>query len=485
MVEESLRQTQQTKLQQRLNPQQVQFGRLLEMSAPEIDDEIRRELDENPALEEITPDSPVDESDSFNETAEELQLADYAGDDDIPAYRLEARNHSADDDTYSPVAVSDEEESMIYTLTRQLADYSLSPLQLRVAAHIIGNLDDNGYITRSLPAIADDLAISEGIEVSDGEIKSVFDIVRGLDPAGIGAVDLRDCLLLQIARMPRSLPVNIAREIIADYFDLFSKKHFDKLRNQLGIDDEALRAGLDVIRTLNPKPGALIGSGSSSDRLRHINPDFSVDYDNETDSFTITLLSRTPELGIESTFRISDADSSKPLNQRDKEALMFIRRRHDDASLFIRMLEMRAQTLMSVMRAIVDLQHDFFADGDKASLKPMILKDIAARTGLDLSVISRATTSKYVITAFGVYPLKFFFNERLKTDNDTSSHEIAKKIASVIEAEDKSHPLSDEAIKDILAKEGYDIARRTVAKYRERMGLPVGRLRRQFPTDKK
>ncbi len=478
-MDNSLNLTQQSKLQQRLNPRQVLLGRYLEMSAPEIEDEVRRALDENPALEAVSESHASDswsDSETFDETAEQLQRADYGSDDDVPVYRLEISNRSADDIHHEAVAVSDQ-MSLIDVLMSQLADLVLDETERKIAQYIIGNLDDNGYMTRSLSDICDDIAISEGLTVDISEVKSVFGKVRRLDPAGVGAVDLRDCLLLQIDRSTTTLTSRIAREIIADWFDLFSKKHFEQLRTHLGIDHEAMAAALEFIRALNPKPGALIEGSPGDDRMRHIVPDFQVDVD-EGGRVTVSLLNNLPELAIEESFQIDNMP--QPVGRRDMEAMAFIRKRHDDASMFIDMLRMRSQTLMSVMTAIVRIQHRFFVTDDKAEIRPMIIKDISELTGLNISVISRAAASKYVLTARGVYPLKMFFNERPKEDNDTSSHQILDALNRIIEGEDKDHPLSDDALRSELASQGFDIARRTVTKYRERLGLPVARLRKQY-----
>jgi RNA polymerase sigma-54 factor len=481
-MDESLRISQDERLQQRLNPQQVIFGRLLEMTAPEVEDEVRRVLDENPALEErehVDSDDDIhNEDDDFSESAEELQRADYRDEDDIPDYRTHVNNTSKDDDYFEPIAI-EEGHSMFDELTAQLADFDLTQKQANIATYIIGNLDSNGYTTRSLQAIADDITISAGIDTSVDEVKEVNKIIRQLDPAGIGAVDLRDCLLLQIDRLPNSLTVKIAHEIIANYFDVFTKAHFDKLKAHLSIDEDALRDALNLIKSLNPKPGALLEQTVGEDKLRHIVPDFSVEV-NSDGTISVSLLSKTPELAIEQTFAIDTTAKPSSKNKREHDAMTFIKRKHDEAAAFIRMLSMRAETLLAVMRSIATRQVEFFTNFNQASIRPMILKDVGSDTGLDLSVISRATTGKYVITSNGIYPLKMFFNERPKDDTDTSSHEINEAIRELIKAEDKRHPLSDEAIKEALTAKGYDIARRTVAKYREKIGFPVARLRKHI-----
>lgn len=475
-MDKGLNLSQQSRLQQRLNPQQVVFGRYLEMTAPEIEDEVRRVVDENPALEVIPEHIETDDT-GFNETSEQLQMADYSDDDDMPSYGFEMRRSSVDDNAHGYVAVSDQ-KSMLDALASQLSELDLTDGQQKIALYIIGNLDDNGYMTRSLADIADDINISEGYDADIDEMKTVFAKIRSLDPAGIAAVDLRDCLLLQIDRYAKSLTTKIAREIISDWFDLFSKKHFEQLRSHLGIDHDELSKALTFIKGLNPKPGSLLEEVSSDDRLRHIIPDFAVDVDADG-HVTVSLLNNIPELAIEESFRIGD-DMPKSRSRREADAMAFIKRRRDDASAFIGLLEMRAATLLAVMRAIVKLQERFFVTDDKSAIRPMIIKDIAAITGLNISVISRAAAGKYVLTAHGIYPLKMFFNERPKEDADTSSHEILDALAKIIDSEDKTHPLSDEALSSELEAKGYDIARRTVTKYRERLGYPVARLRRLF-----
>ena len=479
-MSEQLKIEQQTKLQQRLNPRQVIFGRYLEMTTPEIEDEVRRVIDENPALEVVSEHgNDLSESageDTFGESAEQLQLADYGSEDDVPTHRLEATGVHSGSHFGDYLAVG-EDSSLMQVLMDQLTDIDLNDNERKIAEYIIGNLDDNGYMTRSLADIADDVAIAEGFTPGMNMVKDVFAKVRHLDPAGVGAVDLRDCLLLQIDRFPINLTTKIAREIISDWFDLFSKKHFEQLCVHLGIDQKEMHAALDFIKGLNPKPGALVEGNSLDDRLRHIIPDFAVDIDRDGVA-TVSLLNNIPELAIEESFRIDDLPVST--NRRDTEAMAFIKRRHDDAAAFIDVLKMRSETLMAVMQAIVRIQHRFFETNDRSMIKPMIIKDIAAITGLNISVISRAAAGKYVLTSQGVYPLKMFFNERPKDDADASSHEILGALAKIIDGEDKRHPLSDEALSEKLAEQGYDIARRTVTKYRERLGLPVARLRKQF-----
>ncbi|MBR5331989.1 MAG: RNA polymerase factor sigma-54 [Muribaculaceae bacterium] len=482
-TEESLKLSTEQKLQQRLTPMQVEFGKMLEMTGLEVEDEVRRVLDENPALEQCDNDERQQNltegsDETFNETAEDVQLADYRDEDDIPAYRLEARNYSADDNYYEPIAV-DSSDTLIEILEAQLMEYDLDETQLAVAKYIIGNLDDNGYLTRSISAICDDLAFNAGLDIPLEEIKKVYEIVKSLDPAGVGAVDLRDCLLLQLNRKEKNRSTQIAFDIIKDYFDLFSKKHYDRMKSALDINAEELRDAMNVITSLNPKPGSII-TGGSSDRTRHIIPDFSIETDLENGDITLTLLNRIPELQIEETFSEKACEIPSNASRSQREAATFIKQKRDEASNFIKILKMRQDTLYRVMTAIVKIQRDFFLTDDEKLIRPMILRDIAEITKLDLSVISRATAGKYVMTQRGIYPLKLFFNERPIDNEDTSSHEILAVLKDIIANEDKNKPLSDDVITKILTEKGYDIARRTVAKYRDKLGLPVARLRKKL-----
>lgn len=472
----TLQQQQELKQLQRLTPMQVQFVRMLEMTGPELEGEVNRALDEMPALEIAENQGVTSDNDGFNETAEQVQLADYGNDDDIPSYMLDARNRSVNDTYYTPLAVNDE-LTLAEDLTRQLSELPLSPRQLTIANYIIGNLDSNGYLKRTPEAIADDITFTESVETEAAEVSEVIDIIRTLDPAGVGAVDLRDCLLLQLNRRQPTVEVITAREIITHYFDLFSKKHFDRLADLLGIDTERLTAAVDIISRLNPKPGNQLNDSAIEHSGRQIVPELQVEIDSDN-NLTVSLLNNIPDLALSRSFSL-DTPMSATLTPRQRtDAATFIRTRRDEAQAFIKTLQMRQSTLLNVMTAIASLQRDFFLTGDETRLHPMILKDVAAVTGYDLSVISRATASKYVLAPSGIYPLKFFFNERPKADDDVTSHQIIDAIKTIISQEDKRSPLPDETIAAMLSEKGFNIARRTVAKYRERLGLPVARLRK-------
>lgn len=363
----------------------------------------------------------------------------------------------------------------------QLSETDLSERELDVARYIAGNLDDNGYMTRSLTDIQDDLAFNAGIDADDREIRRIYEMIRTLDPAGVGANDLRDCLVLQLRRMPSGKNRDNALEIVSHYFDLFSNRHFDRLMSAMGISREELRDAEDVIRNLDPKPASRIGESEADDRTRHIIPDFTVEAD-QNGNLTVAMPGNIPDLTIESSFAAVEDEPPAAADQisRRSEALSFISRKREEATGFIELVRMRQITLMRVMEAIVRLQRDFFITEDETRLHPMILKDVAALTGYDISVVSRATAGKYVATAGGVYPLKFFFNEKVSDEGNSSSHEILAAIKEIISGENTASPLSDDAIMASLHDRGYDIARRTVAKYREKLGIPVARLRKKL-----
>lgn len=443
------------------------------MNGPEVEEYVREVLDENPALEAV---GDVEEpNDGYEESAEELQQADYRNEDEMPSGVMERVSGRGEKVVYETAATS-RGETLYEAIMRYLSEIGCDAREILIGEYVAGNIDDNGYLMRRIDEIADDIAIHAGFEADEDEVRKVWRKIRKMDPAGIGATDLRDCLLLQLKRMgDADKNVVLAREIVEHYFDVFSKMHFEKLASMLGVDDEAIAGAYDVVRGLNPKPGTVFnGASDAEDRVRHIIPDFYVYSDPESGEITVSLANRLPELQIERTFREETAGNLKD----NQSAQAFIRQKRDDANSFIKVIEMRQQTLFSIMSAIVELQRPFFLSDDVRELKPMILKDVSAKTGYDLSVISRATSGKYVATQRGVYPLKFFFSERPTEGSDVSAHEILDSIEKIIEGEDRLHPLSDAEIAEALEQQGYGIARRTVTKYRERLGLPVARLRR-------
>lgn len=482
---------------QRLTPLQVQFVRMLEMTGPEMEDEVQRALDEMPALEAADDStqhgdeevSATEDGGEFTETPAEMQRADFGSEDDMPGFLEGDHQHETfhiapprgggmPDLPYPEQSVGADGEGLTERLMAQVAELPLDEKGMRLARYIVGSIDPNGYMTRSLQAIANDMAIHHGDDVEMDEIERVWEMVRGLDPAGIGATDLRDCLLLQLKRMPRTAATLTAIEILTNHFDLFVKKHYSRIAGRIGISTDDVKDAVAIILRLDPKPGGGVPDGRMERSSRGITPDFFVE---ATDDGVVhlTSLNRIPELRIERSFADDDTVGGGTTARYD-EARAFIRAKRDDARNFIRVVNMRQQTLFNVMSAIVKLQRDFFMTEDDEDIKPMVLKDVASLTGYDLSVISRATQGKYVATPRGIYPLKKFFNERLRDDDDSvTSNRVMALIKEAIDGEDKRHPLSDREITQRLADAGIDIARRTVAKYREGLGLQVARLRRQ------
>lgn len=478
-METRLNLEQKQRQQQTLTPMQMQFVRVLEMNGPEVEEAVKEALDENPALEAVGEGVVESEDERYEESAEELQRADYASDEDVPTLgQPRDGGVRSGRGTIFDSPVAEHGDTLMEIIMRQLGESGLDDYGMWVAEYVAGNIDDNGYLERTPQAIADDATIESGREVSREDVERVLRRIRELEPAGIGAVDLRDCLLLQLRRRETAgdngPALRAATEIVADYFDLFSKMHFERLRAALGVDGETFERAMGIIRSLNPKPGSLVGGGAMEDKTRHITPDFIVESDPMEGRVSISLPNNLPQLAIEKSFEI-DASGSGPGKQA---AGLFIKQKREEAQNFIKILEMRQQTLYNVMAAIVNLQKEFFMTDDVRKLKPMILKDVGGVTGYDLSVISRATAGKYVATPGGIYPLRFFFSERPTEGSEASAHEILEAIKQIVAEEQPERPLSDAAIAEELEKRGYGIARRTVAKYRERLGIPVGRLRK-------
>lgn len=476
---------QEQKLTQRLSPLQLLLVPLLQMNRGEIEEEVRREMDDNPALEvSEDPQTEVlnkdEDGEVFNETPEQMQDADYKDEDDIPYYRMNVSNRSADDEAPNAVVIA--EGSLVDYLMQQIGERDLTDRQRIIAEYIIGNIDDNGYLQRKVSAITDDIVFQTGNDIDEHEVEEVLQVVRDLDPAGVGATDLRDCLLLQLERKKGDETHLLAYKVIDRYFDSFIKKHYDRIISALGIDSEKMKKVVEAIRQLNPKPGNTVTGIADESRSQQIIPDFNVDV--EGDTINLTLLNNIPDLQVSESYSLlyDKYSGKKPATRREEEEAADIKQKYEKASNFIKVLQQRQETLFKTMRAITLRQRDFFLTGDEMQLKPMILKDIADDTGYDVSVISRVTMNKYVTTQWGVYPLKFFFTEGLQHESgeEVSSREIQSIIKSVVDAEDKRRPLSDLRLCEILKEKGYEIARRTVAKYRERLSIPVARLRKEI-----
>ena len=484
-----LKQKLQQKLLQKLSPQQIQMIKLLEVPTLQIEQRIKKELEDNPALEEgpEEDDLPEDNNDDElfdNDDADqdEFTLDDYIEDDDIPDYRLQTSNYSKDDEKRAEIPFSTG-SSFHEHLEAQLGLRDLTDTQKILGEYILGNIDEDGYLRREPANIVDDLAFLQNIQTTEQELEEVLKIVQDLEPAGVGARTLRECLLLQLERKDHEEPpVKLAYLIIDQYFTEFSKRHYDKIVTRLGINENDLKIAIEEILKLNPKPGGLF-SNPFARSAQPIIPDFILEH--SEDGFDLHLNSRNlPELRLSNAYNdmLKTYTRDKTSKKEMKDAVQFVKQKIDSAKWFIDSIKQRQNTLLLTMNAILEYQQEYFIDGDETKLKPMILKDVAEMTGLDISTVSRVANSKYIQTHFGIYPLKFFFSEGLQTDSgeEVSTREIKKILRDCINNEEKRRPLTDEKLTIILQEKGYQIARRTVAKYREQLNIPVARLRKEI-----
>ncbi len=484
-----LKQKLQQKLLQKLSPQQIQMIKLLEIPTLQIEQRIKKELEENPALEEGTEDEEISaeepEDDNFEEKdrdQEEFTLDDYIEDDEIPDYRLQTSNYSKDDEKRAEIPFS-AGSSFHEHLEAQLGLRDLTDKQKILGEYIIGNIDEDGYLRREPVNIVDDLAFLQNVNTTEQELEEVLKIVQDLEPAGVGARTLRECLMLQLEKKEMSDPtVELAYSIIDQYFEEFSKRHYDKIIARLGISEDDLKSVIDEVLKLNPKPGGLF-SDAFTKTAQPIIPDFILEH--SEDGLDLHLNSRNlPELRLSAAYsEMLQAYTRDKGNKKEmKEAILFVKQKIDSARWFIDAIKQRQNTLLLTMNAILEYQQEYFIDGDETRLKPMILKDVAEMTGLDISTVSRVANSKYIQTHFGIYPLKFFFSEGLQTDSgeEVSTREIKRILQDCIDNEEKRRPLTDEKLTEILQEKGYQIARRTVAKYREQLNIPVARLRKEI-----
>ena len=473
----AINQKQVLSLQQKLSPQQIQMIKLLELPAVQLEQRIKQEIEDNIVLEEEERSAEDEE-----QPPQQISFDEYLREDDTPSYKSRINNFSKDD-KQRPVYLT-EGRSLQEYLVEQLGYRNLPERDMRLAVYLIGSIDEDGYLRRDLESVADDIAFTMGLETTAEELERLLGIIHELEPAGIGARDLRECLLLQMAQMPvNTRPRRLARKILTSYFDEFVKKHYEKLMARLQISEDDFRDAIAEIRHLSPKPGNLYAEGGT-DTTPYIIPDFILDY--QDGRFNLSLNSyNVPEVRVNRRYmeKIREmVGSDGRVREKDKEAIQFVKNKIDSAKWFISAIKQRHDTLMRTMQTILDYQQEYFKDGDKSKLRPMILKDIADRTGLDVSTISRVVNSKYVQTQFGIILLKSLFSEAMQTDSgeEVSSYEIKNILQQCIDEEDKRRPLTDETLMDILNSKGYRIARRTVAKYREMLGIPVARLRKQI-----
>ena len=512
MPDQRLTQTQRQEL--KLSPQQIQLMKLLQLPTLELEQRIKEELEANPALEDSengeenemndndatnderggddemsSGDEDNGENDDYNDDEvnfdkdEEFDLSDYLPDEDEYdyAYKLQTHNHSRDDEEYqAPIR---QEDTFQDYLIQQLGFHELTDEEELIGEVIIGNLDDNGYLSRPIEKIVNDLLFTMNIETSEEEVRKVLKIVQQLDPPGIGATNLQECLLIQLKRLQDENPYNdysLSIKIIEEHFDEFTKKHYDKIAKRTGSTNYQLKAALDEILKLNPKPGDSSASGSKNSH--YVIPDFYVNL--RGNNMELSLDSRNnPYLRVNKQYVKMLGDFSKEKESRSKqEAVQFVKQKIDGAKWFIDALQQRQRTLTLTMKAIMEMQEEYFLTGDETKLKPMILKDIAEKVGMDISTISRVANSKHVHTPYGTFPLKFFFSEGITNEEgeEVSTREIKKILQDCINEENKAKPYTDEELMNILKEKGYPIARRTVAKYREQLGIPVARMRKEM-----
>lgn len=476
-------------LQQKLSPQQIQFIKLLQVPTAELENRIEEELEVNPALEEGEDNEAPAESNTEEEYPEspetssgeeEIDIKDYLRDDDYSGYKMQGDGDD-DEEREMPIPMG---TSLHEQLMNQLDFLGLDERQYAIGKQLVGSIESDGYIRRDLEAIVNDLAFSQGIETTAEEVEVVLKRIQTFDPPGIAARTLQECLLLQLDRMDNGHDIDVAvgKKIISECFEEFTKKHYQKIQKKLDTEDEDfVRDAIDLIVKLNPKPGG--GSAVTMAKNQYIIPDFILT--NNNGKLELALNSRNaPELRISRSYTemFKAYDKSNKKDKKLKEAVTFVKQKLDAAKWFIDAIKQRQQTLLRTMKAIIDFQYDFFLEGDETKLKPMILKDIAGMINMDISTVSRVASSKAVQTDFGIYPLKYFFSEGISTDSgeEVSSREVKQIIKDIIEKEDKDKPLSDDKLEKILNDKGYNIARRTVAKYREQLNIPVARLRKEI-----
>ncbi|RRA91748.1 RNA polymerase factor sigma-54 [Paenimyroides viscosum] len=486
-----LKQNLQFKLSQKLSPQQIQLMKLIQLPTLAFEQRLKEELVENPALEsgkdEVTDaDEFQDNSDEFDDydnehiDTDDINIDDYLSDDEIPDYKLKSNNYSDDDEeTFMPIEA---QVSFHQNLIEQLNTFILTDEERTIAEFLIGSMDDMGYIRRDIQDIVDDMAFTQGIYASEEQVKSILEnIIHELEPSGVGARDLQECLLLQLNNKTPNESIDLAKDVIENQFEAFTKKHYDKLLQKYNVSQSQLRKAIDEIEKLNPKPGGSFAGNSRA--IEHIIPDFTVKVDDG--EIELHLNSRNaPELHVSKDYQemMQTYKEAKEKSSAQKDAVQFIKQKLDGAKWFIDAIKQRQETLFVTMSAIIEYQKEYFLEGEETKIRPMILKDIADMVGLDISTISRVANSKYVDTPYGTKLIKEFFSEAMTNDQgeEVSTIEIKKILQNIIADEDKQKPLPDDKLAEMLKEKGYPIARRTVAKYREQLDIPVARMRKKI-----
>lgn len=460
---------------QKLSPLQIQTIKLIELPIQDLEQRIRKELEENPVLDDETPESKDEDGE---EQPREVSLSDIKEDDSIPDYKLRVNNYGKDErPEYNTFSVK---ESFTQSLMEQLGFRNLSEHQHDIAAFIIGSLDEDGYLRRDIDSLVDDLAFRMNIETTPEEVEKMLHIIQEFDPPGIGARDLRECLLIQLKGLKQTPDVINAQRILTDWFQEFSNKHFQKIMTRLNLSQNEMKAAMARIVKLNPSPGGQIDD-SYNDQAQQIVPDFILSLENGELKLTMPRFS-IPEIRINKKYADLLMDAANSSERQKKEAATFVKQKMDSAKWFVEALKQRHNTLLSTMQAIIDYQHDYFMDGDESHLKPMVLKDIASKTGFDISTISRVVNSKYIETHFGIFPLKYFFSEGLENQQgeEVSTRELKKVLQDFVDKEDKHKPLTDDELVTLMNEKGYKVARRTIAKYRDQLNIPKARLRKEL-----
>lgn len=460
---------------QKLSPLQIQTIKLIELPIQDLEQRIRKELEENPVLDDETPESKDEDGE---EQPREVSLSDIKEDDSIPDYKLRVNNYGKDErPEYNTFSVK---ESFTQSLMEQLGFRNLSEHQHDIAAFIIGSLDEDGYLRRDIDSLVDDLAFRMNIETTPEEVEKMLHIIQEFDPPGIGARDLRECLLIQLKGLKQTPDIINAQRILTDWFQEFSNKHFQKIMTRLNLSQDEMKAAMARIVKLNPSPGGQIDD-SYNDQAQQIVPDFILSLENGELKLTMPRFS-IPEIRINKKYADLLMDAANSSERQKKEAATFVKQKMDSAKWFVEALKQRHNTLLSTMQAIIDYQHDYFMDGDESHLKPMVLKDIASKTGFDISTISRVVNSKYIETHFGIFPLKYFFSEGLENQQgeEVSTRELKKVLQDFVDKEDKHKPLTDDELVTLMNEKGYKVARRTIAKYRDQLNIPKARLRKEL-----
>lgn len=459
---------------QKLSPLQIQTIKLIELPIQELEQRVRSEFEDNPVLD----DSPAESRDDNDDEPKDISIDELDADDPIPSYKLHVNNYGKDErPEYNTFSVK---ESFIQSLLTQLGFRNLNEHQMAVGRYLVCSIDDDGYLRRDLDTIVDDIAFRENIETDYEEVSYLLKVIQQFDPAGVGARDLRECLLIQLRKMKQTDDVRNATAILTDHFQEFTNKHFQKIITRMGISEEELKAAINKVLKLNPTPGGQIDD-SYNDQAQQIVPDFVLDFIDGELKLSMPRFN-IPEIRVNKKYADMLLEAKGSSDRKQKEAATFVKQKIDSAKWFVEALKQRQNTLESTMRAILDYQHDYFLNGDESNLKPMVLKDIAEVTGFDISTISRVVNSKYIETHFGVYPLKYFFSEGLENQagEEISTRELKKALLECVGKEDKHKPLTDDQLVEEMNRRGYKVARRTIAKYRDQLGIAKARLRKEL-----